>query len=156
MEAFLPIPSFHSIFRFIKEVTRSLKADHMTSRRMNIACNRWQDLAILSNYFWRRDILTKGFLTACWEQIMVKTYNSGVKFQVRQEASFGFGWTPLHDPESKEPYISHVSMLLCCQHTAVKLIHTAFCRHQTLVMTDIREDKQPTTATSDSADSTSS
>ena len=129
MEAFFPIPSFHSTFRFIREVTRSLTADHMTASRMNIAFNWWLDLAILSNYLWRWDILTKGFLTACWEHIMVKTYNSRVKFQVRQEASFGFGWTPLHGPESKEPYILHVSMLLCWQHTAVKPIHKAFCRH---------------------------
>jgi len=85
MEAFFPIQSFHSTPRFIREVTRSLTADHMIARGMNIACNRWQDLDILSNYSWRWDILTKDFLTACWEQIMVKTYNSRVRFQVLQE-----------------------------------------------------------------------
>lgn len=80
---------------------------------------------------------------------MLKTYCSRVKFHVSQEASFGLGWTSLHDPASMEPYILHVSVLLSCQHTAVKPIHRALYRHWTLLMTDVREDKQHTAAIRD-------
>lgn len=43
---------------------------------------------------------------------MLKTYSSIVKFHVSQEASFGLGWTFLHEPESMKPYILNVSVLL--------------------------------------------
>lgn len=91
------------------------------------------------------DILTKGFLTACWEQVTLKTYSSIVKLHVSQEASFGLAWTSLHAPESMKPYILHVSVLLSCQHTALKPNHRALCRHWTGLMTDVRQDKQHTT-----------
>lgn len=84
---------------------------------------------------------------------MVKTYSSIAKLHVSQEALFGLGWTSLHDPESIKPYILHVSVLLSCQHTAVKPNHRALCRHWTGLMTDMRQDKQHTT---DSAHPTNS
>lgn len=100
--------------------------------------------------------MTKGPLSACLEQVMLRTYSSIVKLCVSQEASFGLGWTSLHNPESMKPYILHVSVLFSCQHTAVKPNHGALCRHKTLQMTDVGKGKQHTTAITDSAHPTNS
>lgn len=78
--------------------------------------------------------------------------DSRTEFQVLKEASFSIGKAPLHEALSKGRYIFHISVLFCCEQTTVKTILKACCRHQTLIMTDTKEEKQTTTAISDTAD----
>lgn len=48
MEAFLSIPKFQLDPVFIINIIGSVAADNMTARRLNIACNWWQDHTTLS------------------------------------------------------------------------------------------------------------